>query len=177
LDEGDVRAGHPIRAMHETAAGGWLEAQRKEVWMRTTQDYDVGRDYVAPLEEEVSGTGWVSFAAIMLGITALWNFFDGIAAISSAHVFVGNANYVFSDLNTWGWIVLFLGIIQGIAAAGLLTGSEFARWFGVTTAGLNALGQLAFAPAYPWWSLAMFALDILIIYALVVYGGARLRQA
>jgi hypothetical protein len=56
-----------------------------------------------------------------------------------------------------------------------LTGSEWARWFGVASASVNALGQLWFAPAYPWWSIAIFALDILIIYALVVYGGSRLR--
>ena len=90
-------------------------------------------------------------------------------------MFVGNAHYVFSDLNTWGWIVLCLGILQGAAALVVVTGSEWARWFGIASAGLNAIGQLMFAPAYPWWSMAMFAIDILIIYGLAVYGGARLR--
>src|SRR5437763_1195747 len=84
-----------------------------------------------------------------------------IAAVSSAHVFVANANYVFSDLNTWGWIVLCLGVLQGIAAMALFSGSEVARWFGIVCAGLNALGQLAFVPAYPWWALSMFSVDIL----------------
>jgi hypothetical protein len=146
--------------------------------MRTTQDYDVGSPGYAtgaPYEGDGSGVGWVVFAASMLGLSALWNFFDGIAAISGAHVFVGNANYVFSDLNTWGWIVLCLGILQGFAALVVVTGSEWARWFGIACAGLNAIGQLMFAPAYPWWAMAMFAIDILIIYGLAVYGGARLR--
>jgi hypothetical protein len=57
----------------------------------------------------------------------------------------------------------------------VLSGSEFARWFGIVSAGLNALGQLAFVPAYPWWALAMFSVDVLIIYGLAVYGGSRLR--
>ena len=146
--------------------------------MRTTQDYDVGSTgYAAGAAYggDGSGVGWVVFAASMLGLSALWNVFDGIAAISGAHVFVGNANYVFSDLNTWGWIVLCLGILQGAAALVVVTGSEWARWFGIASASLNAIGQLMFAPAYPWWSLAMFAIDILIIYGLAVYGGARLR--
>ena len=146
--------------------------------MRTTQDYDVGSPgYAAgaPYDSDGSGVGWVVFAASMLGLSALWNFFDGIAAISGAHVFVGNANYVFSDLNTWGWIVLVLGVVQLAAAFWLLSGSEFARWFGVASASVNAIAQLAFAPAYPWWSIAMFSVDILIIYGLVAYGGARLR--
>ena len=145
--------------------------------MRTTQDYDVAsRDYAA-MDGGVApaGAGWVTFAAVMLGFTGLWNFFDGIAAISNAHVFVANANYVFSDLNTWGWIVLVLGILQGIAAFALFTGSEWARWFGIASASVNAIGQLAFVPAYPVWGLAMFSVDILIIYALAVYAGGRLR--
>lgn len=144
--------------------------------MRTTQDYEAGRYGSALPGEEPAGVGWVVFAAVMLGLVSLWNIFDGIAAISSAHVFIQNANYVFSDLNTWGWIVLCLGVLQGVAALLLLTGSEFGRWFGVASAGLNALGQLMFLPAYPWWALAMFSVDLLIIYALTVYGGSRLRR-
>jgi hypothetical protein len=124
-----------------------------------------------------AGGGWVTFAAVMLGLSALWNCFDGIAAISSAHVYVANADYVFSDLNTWGWIILFLGILQGLAALWVWSGSEFARWFGIVSAGLNAIGQLMFVPAYPVWGLAMFAVDVLIIYALAVYAGGRLRTA
>jgi len=146
--------------------------------MRTTQDYDIDA-YASDLgtADAARGTGWVVFATIMLGFAALWNLVDGIAAISSAHVFAANADYLFSDLNTWGWIVLCLGILQGFAAVTLLTGSEFARWFGIAAAALNALGQLGFVPAYPWWALAMFSIDLLIIYGLAVYGGSRLRQA
>ena len=73
--------------------------------------------------------------------------------------------------------MLGLGILQGFAAVMLLSGNEYARWFGVASAALNGLGQLAFVPAYPWWALAMFSVDILIIYGLVVYGGSRLREA
>ena len=140
------------------------------------QDYEVGGPYASDLEEP-RGAGWVVFATVMLGFTAIFNFFEGIAAISSAHVYVGDAHYVFSDLKTWGWIVLIISILQGLAALYLLTGSEWARWFGIASASISALGQLTFAPAYPLWSLAMFAADILIIYGLAVYGGSRLRRA
>jgi hypothetical protein len=141
--------------------------------MRTTQDYDVGSAYASG--GEVQGAGWVAFAAIMMGLLGIWNFFEGIAAISSAHVYVANANYVFSDLNTWGWIILFIGVLQGIASLMLFSGSEFARWFGIAVASVNALGQLAFIPAYPVWGLLMFSVDVLIIYGLVAYAGSRLR--
>jgi hypothetical protein len=28
-------------------------------------------------------------------------------------------------------------------------------------------------PAYPFWSLAIFAIDVLVIYGLTTYGGDR----
>lgn len=144
-----------------------------------TIEYDVQQHY-APLTEPVTtgpdGIGWVMFAAVMLGIGGLWNFISGIAAIDNANVYVANAHYVFSDLNTWGWIILALGIFQVIAAVSLMTGSEVARWFGIATASVNAIGQLMFIPAYPWWGMAMFAVDVLIIYGLAAYGGSRLNR-
>jgi hypothetical protein len=146
--------------------------------MRTTQDYELQANYGASaLSDDARGAGWVGFAAILLGFTGMWNCFEGILAIASSRVYVAHQTFIFSDLNTWGWIVTVLGVIQVFAALALLTGSEFARWFGIASASLNAIGQLMFVPAYPWWSLAMFSADMLIIYALAVYGGHRLREA
>ena len=34
-----------------------------------------------------------------------------------------------------------------------------------------------FIPAFPFRGIAMFAVDLLIIYGLAVYGGKRLRTA
>src|SRR3954447_11328389 len=123
----------------------------------------------------VRGARWLSFAGIMLGLAGIWNLIDGILAISTSKVYVAGAKFVFSDLRTWGWIILVLGILEISAAFAIFTGSEIARWFGIVAAGLNSIGQLMFVPAYPFWSLAMFTLDILIIYALAVYAGGKLR--
>ena len=146
--------------------------------MRAAQDYELQGTYGrVPDYSEPKGLGWVTFATVLLGLAGIWNFVDGILAISSSHVYTANGSYVFSDLNTWGWIVMILGIVEGLAALAILSGSEVARWFGIAVAGLNAIGQLAFIPIYPWWGLAMFAVDLLIIYALAVYGGRRLQGA
>jgi len=126
---------------------------------------------------ESQGIGWIVFASIMLFLAGTWNVIDGILAISRSHVYTASAHYVFSDLRTWGWIVLALGIVQLLAGGYLLSGSEWARWFGVAAAGINSIGQLMFLPAYPFWALSMFVLDLLIIYALAVYGGSRLRES
>jgi hypothetical protein len=146
--------------------------------MRTAQDYQLQGTYDSVSDEAAArGVGWVTFAAILLGVAGIWNFIDGILAISSSRVYTNESVFVFSDLNTWGWIVMILGITQGLAALAILSGSEWARWFGIAVAGINAIGQLMFVPVYPWWAIAMFTVDVLIIYALAVYGGHRLRQA
>jgi hypothetical protein len=146
--------------------------------MRTAQDYELeGRYAATSRSDSPSGVGWVTFAAVMLGLAGVWNSIDGILAISSSRVYTGHSTLVFSNLNTWGWIVLILGIIQLIAAGSLIAGSEFARWFGIAAAGLNAIGQLLFVPVYPFWAISMFTVDLLIIYGLAVYAGKRLRVA
>ena len=124
-------------------------------------------------DAELRGIGWVTFAGVMLALASMVNVIDGIVALAKSKFFIGSAVYVFSDLRTWGWIVLVLGILEGIAAAYLFTGSQWARWFGISVAGLNALAQLMFVQAYPWWSLVLFATDVAIIYGLAVYGGRR----
>ncbi len=146
--------------------------------MRTAQDYELQGQY-APASDinPPQGVGWVTFASVMLGVAGVWNSIDGILAIADSRVYTDHAVLVFSSLSTWGWIVLILGILQLVAAGALVGGSEFGRWFGIGAAGLNAIGQLLFVPAYPWWAIAMFTLDILIIYGLAVYAGARLRTA
>ena len=139
-----------------------------------TTSYDASR---AAEEYDVAGGGWITFAAIMLGLVGTFNVIEGILAIADSRVYAGNQTFVFSNLNTWGWIVLLLGIAMLVAAFSLFGGSELARWFGVLVAGVNAIGQLYYAPAYPLWSLVMFTVDILIIYGLVAYAGHRLRDA
>ena len=121
-------------------------------------------------EEEDRGMGWVSFAGVLLLILGTMNIIEGIAAIGNAHFFVGDARYVFGELNTWGWVTLCLGVAQLLVGFGVFAKNQFARWAGVGVLGLNAIAQLMIMPAYPFWSLSLFAVDVLAIYGLVAYG-------
>jgi hypothetical protein len=121
--------------------------------------------------EEDRGYGWLVFAGAMLLMLGVMNCIEGIAAISRSHFFVGHAEYVFGDLKSWGWTTLILGAAQALIGVGIFLRSQVARWAGVVIASLNALAQLLFIPAYPFWSLALFALDILVVYGLVAYGA------
>jgi hypothetical protein len=127
-------------------------------------------------EGGIEGGGLLMFAVCMMALAGTWAVIEGIAAIANSKIYTENAVFVFSNLKTWGWIVLILGALLLLAAFMVFSGSQFARWFGIVAAGLNAMGQLFFIQAYPWWSLAMFSADIIIIYALAVYAGPRLKR-
>jgi uncharacterized membrane protein HdeD (DUF308 family) len=114
-------------------------------------------------------SGWLLFAGIMIAIVGVLNVIYGIAAIDSSSFFVADSRYIVSGLNTWGWVTLILGVLQLVAAFSIWNGGTFGRVFGIAMASLNAIIALLVMPAYPFWSLAIFAVDILIIYGLVTY--------
>jgi len=122
-------------------------------------------------ERSYKGAGWVLFAAIMLVMGGILGIIWGIAAVSSSHFFVAGASYILSDLNTWGWIVMGFGALEALAALSVWRGGEFGRWFGIFAAGLGGLAAMMSIPAYPFWSLALVAIDVLVIYGLAAYGG------
>jgi hypothetical protein len=115
--------------------------------------------------------GWVLFAGVLLLMLGTLNFIEGIAAISNSHFFVSNTHYIAGSLNTWGWVVLSIGVVQLLVGVGVFAKNQFSRWTGVIILGLNSIAQLLLIPAYPFWSLSIFALDILAIFALVAYGA------
>jgi hypothetical protein len=117
------------------------------------------------------GHGLILFASVLLVIVGCFNLIYGIAAIANAHVFVANAHYVFGGLRSWGWITLIIGALQLVAAAGVVGGNQLARWFGVAVLGLNAIDQMFFIPAYPFWSLMIIAVDVVALYGLCAYGS------
>jgi hypothetical protein len=125
--------------------------------------------------DQDTGYGWVVFAGTMLAILATVNFIEGVAAVSNSTFFVANAKFVISGLNTWGWVLIVLSVFQIAAAFGVWAQIKSIRWFGVAIASVNAIIQLIAMPAYPFWSLTMFTLDILVIYGLVAHG-ARARS-
>jgi hypothetical protein len=122
---------------------------------------------------DARGAGWVTFAGTMLAIVGVMNVVYGIAAIADSRFYARDVTFVFANLNTWGWILTVVGVVQLAAAMSIFAATAWGRWVGILTAGLNAVAQLLFLPSYPLLSLALFSVDILVIYGLVSYGGRR----
>jgi uncharacterized membrane-anchored protein len=125
--------------------------------------------------EEERGQGWMLFAATLLLTIGTMNIIQGISAVGNANFYVHNTHYVFGSLNTWGWVVLCMGVVQVLVGIGLFAKNQLARWVGIFALSLNAIAQLLAMPAYPFWSLSIFAIDIVALYGLAAYGGRMAR--
>ena len=117
------------------------------------------------------GAGRAAFAATLLLIAGTLNIIYGIGALDDANIFTDDRRYVFTNLNTMGWVLIILGIIQFTGGFSLMAGNAYGRVIGVVGAGLGAIGALlSIGGAYPWWSLGIFALCLYILHGILVYG-------
>jgi hypothetical protein len=117
------------------------------------------------------GAGRVVFAAIMLLIVGTINILYGIGALDSANIFAGDTRYILDDLNTLGWVLVVLGLIQLIAGFSLMGGAGFGRFIAILAGSLGALGALlSIGQGNPWWSLAVFFVCVWIVHGIVVFG-------
>jgi hypothetical protein len=117
------------------------------------------------------GAGRATFAAFLLLIAGTLNIIYGIGALDSANIFVNDKRYIFDDLNTMGWVLIVLGVIQLTGGFSLMAGNTYGRVLGIAGAGLGAIGALfSIGGSNPWWSLAVFALCIYILQGILVFG-------
>lgn len=126
----------------------------------------------------MKGVGRVIFAATMLIIIGMINILYGIGAVSDASIFVNDTRFIFSNLHTMGWLLIILGIVEIAAGYSLMGGRTFGRMMGIIVASLGAIAALlSIGGAYPWWSLAVFALNIYVLHGIIVFGGDEESRA
>ena len=117
------------------------------------------------------GAGRVVFAAFLLMIVGTINIIYGIGALDDANIFVNDARFVLDDLNTLGWVLIVLGAIQLMGGFSLVAGNTFGRVIGIVAGSLGAIGALlSIGQGNPWWSLAVFALCVYVVYGIIVFG-------
>ena len=117
------------------------------------------------------GTGRVAFAAVLLLLVGFINIIYGFGALDSANVFVNDKRFILDNLNTLGWVLIILGVIQLAGGFSLMAGNTFGRVLGIIGGSLGAIGALlSIGGAYPWWSLAVFALCVYVVHGIIVFG-------
>lgn len=122
-------------------------------------------------------TGAVAFAGVLLIMVGLFHALQGIVALAGDDIYAVTKNYVFKfDFTTWGWIHLILGLLVAGAGAGLFFGKTWARAVAVFAAAVSMVGSFVWLPHYPVWSLVIMALDVFVMWAVIVHGRALVEE-
>jgi len=127
---------------------------------------------MAQTRSEVTGwVGWIYFASMMMLILGGLQALSGLVALFHKDFFVTTAHgLVVWNYTTWGWVNLILGVLIALTGMALASGRTWARVIASLVVVLNAIGNLAFIPAYPIWSIIALIIDGLILYAITVHG-------
>jgi hypothetical protein len=141
---------------------------------QTSQDRPPGPQVPYP-QESTAWTGWVVFGAVMLMTLGAFQVIEGLVALVENGFYLVRPNglVVDVDYNAWGWTHLIIGAVAIVTGLGLLVGNPAARVVGVIAAVVSAIVNLAFLSAYPLWSTIVIALDVVVMYAIIVHGGER----
>jgi hypothetical protein len=111
------------------------------------------------------------FAATLLLIVGVLNIIYGIGALDDANIFVNDTRFIFSNLNTMGWVMIVLGVIQLAGGLSLMAGNTFGRIIAIVGGSLGAIAALFSIGGHnPWWSLAIFALCVYVVHGVIVFG-------
>ena len=117
------------------------------------------------------GAGRALLAATLLVIVGTLNIIYGIGALDGANIFVNDKRFILTNLNTMGWVLIVLGVVQLAGGISLIAGNTYGRVIGIIGAGLGAIGALLSVGGNdPWWSLAIFFLCVYIVHGIFIYG-------
>jgi hypothetical protein len=119
------------------------------------------------------GFGWLFFAGTVLGLAGLMRIIDAAWAFGYHGDLPDNLKdgVLGSNLKTYAWTWLIVGIILLASSFLVLARSQFARWVGLVAAAIGALSAMTWMPYYPIWSLTYVGVAIIVFYALARYGG------
>ena len=116
--------------------------------------------------------GWVYFAGIIMLMVGCFQAIVGLVAMfDDTFYLVTEGGLVISvDYTVWGVVHLLIGLVILAAGWAVLTGKTWGRTVGIILAVLSAIANMVFIGAYPWWSILIIVLDVIVIYALAVHG-------
>ena len=116
--------------------------------------------------------GWGTFAGVVLIVGGAIDLLHGLQALIGPNTayFIGKTGAFSVDVQGWGWWHLIVGILVLLVGIALLMGATWARIVAIILVAINAIGQITLIDAQPWLSLAVLALDVVVIYALTVHG-------
>jgi hypothetical protein len=117
------------------------------------------------------GAGRVGFAAVLLLIVGTLNIIYGIGALDDANIFTDDRRFILTNLNTLGWVLIVIGLVELTGGVSLMAGNTWGRVVGITAASLGAIAALlSVGGSDPWWSLGIFFLSLYVIHGIFIFG-------
>jgi hypothetical protein len=121
--------------------------------------------------EQTGWVGWIVFAGIMMMVGgALWMIIGFIAVFNDDWVVLGQEAALFLDISGWGWVHVILGALAILSGFLVMKGSMFGRIVAVLLATGSLIVNFLWLPVYPIWSIVIIAIDVLVLYAVIVHG-------
>jgi hypothetical protein len=121
--------------------------------------------------------GLAVFAGALMIAVGIFQVIAGTVALFQNEIYVVGQQYAVSfDVTTWGWIHLLVGILVTAAGLAVLTGQLWGRVVGIALAVLSMIANFMFMPYYPFWALAIIALDVFVIWALCSFDREAARR-
>ena len=113
----------------------------------------------------VGGSSYSNFAGIFLFVVGLFNILDGVMTLWRKEYFQG-ADVVVANLQTWGWAVLVVGVVQLLAGWLVLSRSSVGRWVGIIIVVISMMVSFLAIGVYPFWTLIILLIDTLVLWGL-----------
>ena len=121
-------------------------------------------------QPSTAAVGWISFAGFVMIIVGGFHVLEGLGMVINSDQFPGEDTILSQQVETWGWIHLLVGVVLVLAGIGVFSGNVLARTVGVIAAIVSAMGAFASMTFYPFWGLAIIAVDVAVIWALTTHG-------
>jgi hypothetical protein len=113
-------------------------------------------------------------ASTLLILSGMLTFFVGIIGVIRGIFFNNVANYPFYfSVRSRGVLLLVIGAIAFLTGFALLARVRRAREVAIVVALASAVANFIFLPFYPFWSIIVLILDVIIIWELTREGDRR----
>ena len=113
----------------------------------------------------VEGSSYSNFAGIFLFVVGLFNILEGFMTLWRKEYFEG-ADLVVSNLQTWGWAMLVIGVVQLLAGWLVLSRSSVGRWVGIVIIVISMMASFVAIGVYPFWTFIILAIDAMVLWGL-----------
>jgi hypothetical protein len=120
-------------------------------------------------DEDVKGTGWITYSGILLIIAGVSALLDSIWAFRYNDTLT-DLVFFEDDLEVWGVIWLVVAVALVAAGFGVFRGETWAKWTGIGAASVAIWSNLSWAQVQPTQALIGVLLASLVIYGLAAYG-------